>query len=184
MHRLSALILAALCGLPFGPGYACQRGSDETAFDKVAPTASDIIAVQVEALVLEAEHLPDWHHVRGKIRVLKHYRGSARFTELRYLNSMCGGLRMDVGGIYLIATNSPGPSIELNVLEAPVLQIRGPYPADPEVVLRLDASVKRLMAALQGEADFQITTPAARYGLQRDTQPPPRVPHPDEFKDE
>jgi hypothetical protein len=54
------------------------------AFDKLAPDASDIVAVQLQSLALEpkAVVIGDGHAFRGKITVLKHYRGSGDFTDI------------------------------------------------------------------------------------------------------
>ncbi len=111
--------------------------------------------------------------------MLNHYRGSGDFTELRYVNTSCSGLRIDVGGIYLIATNSTAPLIELNSSAAPILQLSGAFPHDPEVVLRVNSTIKRLMAALRGTDSFEISTHQTRQGMSR-YSPPPRVPRPDE----
>lgn len=184
MRLKIAAVLGALMTISAARAPACSRSEDGTAFDAVAPTATDIIVVQVEALALEAEPaLLERHKVRGKVRVLKHYRGSGAFTELEYVNTQCSGLRIDVGGIYLIATNSAAPSIELNALSAPILQLTGAFPVDPELVLRTNHTILRLLAALRGKDSFQVTTDQARQGLSR-YDPPPRVPHPDEFTDE
>lgn len=179
-----ATALMALLTISATPVHACSQPQVETAFDTEAPTASDIVAVRVEALELEAESLPFGQHtIRGKIRVLKHYRGSGDFTELRYVNTQCAGLRMDVGGIYLIATSASAPSIELQSSAAPILQLSGAFPIDPELVVRANPTVERLMLALRGQGSFQITSEPARQGFYR-YGPPPRVPHPDEFTDE
>lgn len=183
MNLKVATVLMAWVTICATPVHACSQPQVETAFDTVAPTASDIVAVRVEALALEAEWADVQHTIRGKIRVLKHYRGSGDFTELTYLNTQCAGLRMDVGGVYLIATNSPAPTIELKASAAPILQLTGAFPLDPDYVLRGHPTVKQLMLALRGQGSFQITNVPNREGFSR-YGPPPRVPHPDEFKDE
>lgn len=97
------------------------------------PTATDIVAVQVESLALESDPLPagSGHTFRGKIRVLKHHRGSGQFVDIKYINSRCSGLRIDVGGVYLIATNSLTPTIELNSHAPPILHVSGFLPMIP-----------------------------------------------------
>lgn len=165
--------------------YACSQPQVETSFDAVAPTATDIVAVQVESLALESDSFPagSGHTFRGKIRVLKHYRGSGQFVDIKYSNSRCSGLRIDVGGIYLVATNSLTPTIELNSHAAPILHVSGFFTYDPDVVLRLSDVVRRLEAALRGDGTFAITTSATRREMST-LSSPPHVPPPEEGNEE
>jgi hypothetical protein len=175
--RLPIVLAACICA---ASSQACQSGYENT-FDAVGPTATDIVAVQVEGLSLTSSH-PTAHIVRGKIRVLRHYRGAGNFTELHYANTICAGLRIDVGGIYLIAVNANGPSIELNPFKAAILQLTGTNPFDPDYVLRTHPTAKRLEEALRADGNFQIATMNAQAGLVRETCPPP-VPPPESFND-
>ena len=115
--------------------------------------------------------------------MLEHYRGSGAFTELSYSNTMCAGLRLDVGGIYLVATNSPAPSIELDTFASPILQLSGASSVEPEVIVRASDTIKRLKAALSGKGNFQISGWGARQGLSRELPPPP-VPPPAELDEQ
>jgi hypothetical protein len=157
---------------------ACSRPQVDTAFDTVAPTATDIVAVQVESLALAPDRVVvgDGHAFSGKIRVLKHYRGSTPFEEIKYENSRCAGLRIDVGGVYLLATNSSGPTIELSTLEAPILHLSGFFTFDPALVMKYHRTVQQLEAALRGEGTFAITTPATRREMSTVTDSPPAPP--------
>jgi hypothetical protein len=180
-HASLAVLIAGI--LSPGLVHACSKDVDATSFDTVAPTAADIVAVQVKSLALEPDpFLPagDSHAFRGKLRVLKHFRGSGEFTYLTYRNDRCSGLRIDVGGIYLIATNSTAPTIELSVYAAPILHLSGFFTFDPDVVLRVSPTVKQLEAALRGEGTFAITTDSARRDMST-FGPPPPVPPPEEL---
>jgi hypothetical protein len=141
--------------------------------------ATDIVAVQVESLALDPDNLwpGDGHTFRGKIRVLKHYRGSGEFVDIKFRNDRCGGLRIDVGGIYLIATTSAQPTIELNSHAAPILHLSGFFTFDPDAVLRLSNTIKQLEAALRGDGTFAITTDITRRQMSTFT-PPPDTPRP------
>ena len=157
MRLISLTILITAGSLSPWLVHACSQPQIETAFDTIAPTATDILAVQVESLALEPDPFYESgiHEFRGKIRVLKHYRGSGEFREIKYNNSPCSGLRIDVGGIYVIATNSLAPIIELNSGAAPILHLSGFYTFGPDVVLRVSDTVKRLEAALRGDGTFR-----------------------------
>ena len=178
------IALAVVAGLLFPWGaHACQRSAVENAFDTVAPTATDIVAVQVQSLALVSDPgVPagSGHAFQAEIRVLKHYRGSGRFTGIKYYSGYCAGLHLDVGGIYLIAANALGPIIELPVYEAPILHLSyGMRTFDPDVVLKLSSTVRQLEVALRGDGTFQITTEATRRGLSPDDPVVPPVPPPE-----
>jgi hypothetical protein len=126
---------------------------------------------------LEVEEASDGHSFRGRVRVLKHYRGYANFTEVKFRNTICAGLRIDVGAIYVIATNSEEETIELNPFAAPILHLAGFFTFDPAVVLRSSRTIKRLEAALRGEGDFAITTREAREQMST-VGPPPSIQRP------
>lgn len=181
MRLISLTILITVGSLSPWWVHACSRPQIDTAFDTVAPTASDIVAVQVESLALEPDPFRpagDSHTFRGKIRVLKHYRGSAEFRDIKYGNSRCSGLRIDVGGIYVIATNSLAPTIELSSGAAPILHLSNFFTFDPDLVLRLSDTIKQLEAALRGDGTFAITTAATRQEMSIFSPPPP-VPPPE-----
>lgn len=165
------------------PGHACSQGMIDTAFDAMAPEATDIVAVQVQSLALEADPsvpaaLSDSHTFRAKIRILKHYRGSEGFTDVLYRNTRCAGLRINVGGIYLIAANASGTTIELDPHAAPILHLSGLFTFDTDLALKVSPTIKRLEAALRGEGTFAITTESARRDIWT-FDPPPPVPPPE-----
>jgi hypothetical protein len=80
--------------------------------------------------------------------------------------------------MYIIATNSSAPTIELNSGNAPILHLSGLFTFDPDLVLRLSETVKQLEAALRGERTFAITTFAARREMSI-FGPDPPVPPPE-----
>ncbi len=159
---------------------ACAHPPVAKPFDAAAPTATNIVAVQVESLALERDEssrILGGHAFLGKIRVLKHFRGTAEFLELKYRNDSCYGLHIDVGGIYLTATDKQETTLELHAYDAPILPINGFFTFDPRVVLRVSNTVKQLEAALRGERSFDLTTPADRAALSTEG-PAPFVPPP------
>ena len=178
MRSIRLSLIVAMASLSPGVSHACSQSVDARAFDKVAPGASDIVAVQVESLALEpnAMEIQDQHTFHGRIRVLKHYRGSGEFTDIKYWNSRFGGLRLDVGGIYLIATSLQSTTLDLNTPAAPILHLSGFFTFDPDLVLRLSPTVKQLEAALKGEGTFELTTDATTREMSIFTPPPPVPP--------
>ena len=108
MNRLAILILTATVSVP---ALACSP-PEPTRFEDIAPGARNILVFRIESLELEPASSDAWelHRIKGKIRVLRKYRESGDdFQWLTYINTVCQGRRLDVGGIYLIATNSSPP---------------------------------------------------------------------------
>lgn len=171
---LAALIIAVSSA---SPAHACTGLTKDRAFDEIAPTAENIIAIQIESLEFEQPASAGAHHFRGRIKVLKHFRGSDTFSEITYANSSCWGLRLDVGGMYIIATNQHGPTIPLSTSAPTILHLSGLFTFQPELVLKYSNVVQRLEAALRGDGSFPIGTDAERLGMSTFSPPPP-VPRP------
>jgi hypothetical protein len=149
-------------------------------FENIAPSARNILVIQIESLELsERSDVMESHKIKGKIRVLREYRGPGEdFQWLTFTNTLCYGRRLDVGGIYLIATNSSAPLIELAPADQTILELSGAYPFNPDHLLRISPTIKRLLAALSGNGDFKLRTNETTLRMQRDL-PPPEVPPPE-----
>jgi hypothetical protein len=68
------------------------------------------------------------------------------------------------------------PTIELTAYAAPILHLSGFFTFDPDAVLRLSDTVKKLEAALRGDGTFAITTDSTRQDMSTLTAPPPVPP--------
>jgi hypothetical protein len=175
MNRLALLILTATVS---APALACSS-REPRYFEDLAPGARNILVFRIESLELEAA--PDElerHSIKAKIRVLKKYRESGdEFEWLTYTNTVCQGRRLDVGGIYLIATNSSGSLIELAPSDQTLLDLSG-SPLNPENLLSASPTIKALLAALSGNGDFKLRNNVTTQRMQREL-PPPEVPPPE-----
>jgi hypothetical protein len=175
MKRFAVLILTATVSVPV---LACSS-REPTLFEDIAPGARNILAFRIESLELEpgSDEL-ERHSIKAKIRVLKKYRESGDdFQWLTYINTVCQGRRLDVGGIYLVATNSSGPLIELAPTDETLLDLSGST-LNPEYLLGASPTIKALLAALSGNGDFKLRNEATTLGMQREL-PPPEVPPPE-----
>jgi hypothetical protein len=154
--------------------HACQS-LERTRFANIAPAARIILVFQIESLELSPESIEGIvHAIKGKIRVLRKYRESKDdFLWVRFDNTMCHGRRLDVGGIYLNATNSSAPLIELGPADGLIVQLAGAFPFDPEYILRGSPTINRLLEALSGKGDFDIGTDVERWSMSRELAPPP-----------
>jgi hypothetical protein len=172
MKRLAILILAATVSTP---ALACS-GPAHKLFEDVAPSAKNILVFQIESLGLEPESFDalEMHKIKAKIRVLKKYRDAGQdFQWLTYTNTICDGRRLDVGDVYLIATNSVEPLIELAHSDQAILHLSGGYfPFNPDYLLRDSPTLKGLAAALNGTGDFKLSTPATTLLMERGLPPP------------
>jgi hypothetical protein len=183
MNRIPVFALIAVMSAAAlaASAHACQP-LNKTEFEDIAPTATGILVFQIESLEVDLESARlSLHPIKGKIRVLRKYRETTGdYQWLRYENTLCHGRRLDVGGIYLVATNSSPPFIELSPTDESILQLSGAYPHDPEMVLRSSHPIERLHAALSGNGDFKISTTGSKLGMSREL-PPPYVPPPEEL---
>ena len=175
MKRLAILILTATVSVP---GLACSS-REPTYFEDLAPGARNLLVFRIESLELEPG--PDeleLHRIKAKVRVLKKYRESGDdFEWLTYTNTVCQGRRLDVGGIYLVATNSSGPVIELAPSDQTLLDLSG-TPLNPDFLLRASPTIQALLAALSGNGDFKLRNDVTTLRMQREL-PPPEVPPPE-----
>ena len=177
MKRLAIFILATAVSVP---ALACSSHKP-TLFEDVAPAARNLLVVRIESLELEPG-IPDeleLQRIKAKIRVLKKYRQSGdEFQSLTYMNTMCNGRRLDIGGIYLVATNSSGPLIELAQSDETILELSGAYPFIPDYLLGASPTIKALLAALSGDGDFKLSNEQTTLRMRREL-PPPEVPPPE-----
>jgi hypothetical protein len=177
MIRMAVLMLTATMAIP---AFGCQS-LELTQFEDIAPGAKNILVFRIESLELDPQSSDELelHVIRGKIRVLRKYRESGdEFESLKFTNSMCHGRRLDVGGIYLIATNASPPLIELAPSDASILELSGAYPFNPDYLLRVSPTIKGLVAALSGNGDFKLANKETTLRMQREL-PPPEVPPPE-----
>jgi hypothetical protein len=177
MYRLAILILTATVS---APALACSP-REPTHFEDIAPGARNILVFRIESIELDPESSDEseLHRLKAKIRVLRRYRESGDdFQWLTYTNTACQGRRLDVGGIYLIATNSSAPLIELAPSDQTLLDVSGGSTLNPDTLLRVSPTIKALLAALSGNGDFKLSTRVTTLRMQREL-PPPEVPPPE-----
>jgi len=177
MNRFAILILTATVSVP---ALACSP-QEPTHFEDIAPGARNILVFRIESLELEPESSDELelHRIKGKIRVLRTYRGASDdFQWLTYTNTVCQGRRLDVGGIYLVATNSSPPLLELAPSDQTILEVSGATPFNPDYLLGASPTIKALLAALSGNGDFKLSNRVTTLRMQREL-PPPEVPPPE-----
>jgi hypothetical protein len=177
MNRSAILILTATVSVS---ALACSL-HEPTLFEDIAPGARNILVFRIESLELEPESSDELelHRIKGKIRVLRTYRGASDdFQWLTYTNTVCQGRRLDVGGIYLVATNSSPPLLELAPSDQTILELSGATPFNPDYLLGASPTIKALLAALSGNGDFKLSNRVTTLRMQREL-PPPEVPPPE-----
>jgi hypothetical protein len=130
---------------------------DPPRFEAVAPTAERIFVFQVLTLQyhIDGDAPPYEEWVEGKIRVVENFRGDAtEMSVVHFTNRWCGGLRLDVGHSYLVATNITSNPLRFELGDQTVRDISMEYnPSWPEP-LRTSAVLKRLLLALNGEESY------------------------------
>ena len=147
---IGALALLVLAG---GHAGACSF-PDPPHFEAIAPTAKRIFVFQVLTLQYHRDgNAAEW--VEGKIKVVENFRGDAtEMTSVHFSNRFCGGLRLDVGHSYLVATNITSNPLRFELGDETVRDISLEYnPSWPEPV-RTSAVLQRLIRALNNDGSF------------------------------
>jgi hypothetical protein len=114
--------LAVTLTLLATPALAC-RYSPPPPFEKVLLSASNVYVFTVDSLVI---HKDDGYNGRaaGKIRVLKVLKGSRPgATYISYPVGWCGGMHLDVGNSYVVATSQTGRILQFAPGERSVLDL-------------------------------------------------------------
>lgn len=133
-------------------------------FEKVAPNAKNIFVFRVDRLEYrqsqEGSVRREW--VEGTVRVVSTFRGSPTFTKIIYSNSWCGGVRLDVGRTYLIATDLLRDPLRLAPADETVLDISLEFNPIWEPV-ETSPTLQRLRDALRGVGSFDDVPHEGHY---------------------
>jgi len=116
--RLLVFVAASTIG-SWTSTYACEYPKPPT-FEKVAPTARHIFVFRVLSLKVvryaskEERFYDELEAVEGAISVEANIKGpQAVFEAVRFKNFVCGGVELQIGHRYLVATNQTGPVLSL-----------------------------------------------------------------------
>ena len=105
---------------------ACSYPEPPT-FREAIESASNIVIFRLESAEVKRKDFPDSSYsewIEGKIRVTQSLRGdSSKFRTIEFSTGWCGGLRLDVGHYFLVATGDMGPAISLAPSDPSILDI-------------------------------------------------------------
>jgi hypothetical protein len=153
---------------------ACSLPTRES-FPEALPEAKHVFVFQVVSAAVSPA--ADSTQVVAKVRIVETLKGAPRFTHLVYSNRWCGGNRLDVGHLFLVATSQHGAHLNLGTADRTVLDItRGYYEGNPAATHRAGL-IPAVVGALQGKA---LPSYFLDRSLEEDTQtftvPPPPPP--------
>lgn len=137
-HRSSLIAATALVLLLLTrPVHACSY-PDPKPFPQLIKRASSIIIVR-----LESAHLQRNGMVQGKIRVVQSLRSpnevKPSYRSILFSTRWCGGIRLDVGHYFLIATDSYGTEIKLSPADQSIIDVTTHFDESrPELSARTD----------------------------------------------
>jgi hypothetical protein len=98
--------------LIFRPALGCSFDSPMP-FNEVVANAEHIAVVQIMSQELTDRREFGRPVVQGNIRILEVLEGAPVFNSLEFSNSVCGGVRLDVGHFYVLFTTETGPVLHL-----------------------------------------------------------------------
>jgi hypothetical protein len=135
---LRLLVTLTILLIP-GHAYSCQFDIPKS-FREVIQTADQIYIFRLESLAevkdraFSEEGWIDIYagSVAGKIKIVRILRGKPEAKFIRFSTSMCGGIRLDVGHYFLVATSDKGIVLTPVAADQSILDFRESYSEDGE----------------------------------------------------
>lgn len=125
-------------------------GSTAPEFSTNVKTATSIFVFQLTA----ARHPPELmrDEVVGNMKILHVLKGpKPTFSSVRYSNSWCGGLRLDVGHFFVAATSRSGKVLELAAYDQSVVDISTSYYVGVDDPVSYSPLLTELKRAIKGK---------------------------------
>jgi hypothetical protein len=106
------MLLFCLLSLTTLPAFACECANGMLDTQAVRESKNVFVFKVMAAAVVPSEAHP--HRAVAKIKIIDRLRGTARFDTVSYSTSWCCGLRIEVGGEYMLFTTAVGPKLEID----------------------------------------------------------------------
>ncbi len=123
--KIAAAALLITLLLP-SPASACSY-PEPPSFKEALESASNVFIFRLESAEVKRKAVGETAYtewIEGRIRVTQDLQGdSSLFESVVFSTSWCGGLRLDVGHYFLVATDSSGPTLKLRPLDPSILDV-------------------------------------------------------------
>ena len=128
--QLAAVLIALSVSNPAG---ACSYPIPQP-FDAHLRQASSVLIVRLESAQLKHTGVTgglrsEW--IEGKIRIVQTLKAPKRkmppYSTITYSTRSCGGLRLDVGHYFLVATDDYGHNIKLGASDQSIIDVTDSY---------------------------------------------------------
>ena len=119
--------LLAVCVMTPWSALACTF-PEPREFDQIVVAADKIFVIRVLDARLSDRVAHSRPVIESRIEVIETISGHpTRFDTLEFTNSMCGGVRVDVGHHYVVFTSQVGPVLRLMPADNSVISIESEY---------------------------------------------------------
>ena len=122
--KLAIVVALAASGLTT-PSWACVEPETPTLRDSL-DSATSVVVVRLISLGL-ANTSQNSRDLAGKLQTIRVLKGSPRFQLLRHEAVRCGGLNLQVGHYYLVATRQAGGVLRLQRGDRSIVDISEDY---------------------------------------------------------
>lgn len=107
------------------PAHACSEPATPT-FRQQLDTADSVVIVRLLSLGL-VDKAHNTYDVAGRVEVVRVLKGQGGFSYLRHERVRCGGLNLQVGNYYLIATDQQGKVLQLQRGDRSIVDVSSDY---------------------------------------------------------
>ncbi len=149
------ILWAALLGQAVAPIATACSFPEPSPFRQELESATSIFVFRLEAVALKRKKSAggassEW--VDGQLRVVQVLKGRANtFRTLSFSTETCGGVRLDVGHYFLIATRAQGTSIGLKPDDRSILDVSMLFDDSRSRLISEDPMVKPIFDFLAGK---------------------------------
>jgi hypothetical protein len=96
-------------------------------FDEVVENARHIVVIQILSQELTERVEFDRPLIAGQVQIIEVLAGEPALREIEFSNSVCGGVRLDVGHYYVVFTTESGPVLRLVPADNSLIPLAGEY---------------------------------------------------------
>jgi hypothetical protein len=150
-----AIVLGALLSQAVVPIAGACSYSEPPSFRQELQSATAIFVFRLESVALKRKErtggaYSEW--VEGQLRVVQVLKGQANtFKSLSFSTETCGGVRLDVGHHFLVATHGQGTSIDLTPDDRSILDVSMLFDSSRSRLISDDPMVKPIFDFLAGK---------------------------------
>jgi hypothetical protein len=128
-------------------------------FDEVVENARHIAVVRILSQELTERVEFDRPVIAGRVQIIEVLQGEPSFSSIEFSNSVCGGVRLDVGQYYVVFTAESGPVLRLVPADNSLISLAGEYIPEFSTQNYKNRFLKSVRGYINGEITAQEIDP-------------------------